>query len=83
MRGKVHQTGGKNVRHIQVKQLGCYIVHPISVKSLLILINKAGKLRKMKYSISLLEQHLDSEEEKNPAGLRIQPKAVVSENKFI
>ena len=59
------------------------MVHAISVKSPLTLINTAGKLRRMKYSISLLEPHLDSKEEKNPAGLRIHPKTVVIENKFI
>ena len=92
MRGKVHQTGSKNVRHTQVKQQrdynqrhlvfnniktrqkvllkkqkreerkwgkfsfkqhNSYIVHAISVKSLLTLINTAGKLRRTKYSISL------------------------------
>ena len=122
MRGKVHQTGSKNVRHTQVKQQrdynqrhlvsnniktrqkvllkkqkreerkwgkfsfkqhNSYIVHAISVKSLLTLINTAGKLRRTKYSISHLDPYLDLEEEKNSAGLPIQPKTVVLENKFI
>ena len=56
------------------KRLGPFTVHAILEKSLLTL---AGKLRRTKYIISLLELYLDLEKEENPAGLPIHAKTVV------